>query len=282
MITTDIHLHSSFSGDSDEDMEKIINEALQRKMTHLCFTEHNDLDFPPAKKEPENVFLLDTDSYWTRFKQMKEKFSDKITLLFGVEWGLQPHLADALKSYVNQYSFDFVIGSEHTTNRKDPYYPEFYEGRSEYEAYAEYFEDIIANLDALENSKTNQGVKENLIDTFGHLDYVVRYGPNKNSEYSYSKYGDLIDEILKRLIERGIALEVNAGGYKYNLGEPNPAVSVIRRYRELKGEMITVGSDAHKADMLQYSFDKIHTLLLSEGFNYHTIFSGRKPIYLKL
>lgn len=282
MITTDIHLHSSNSGDSNEKMENIIEAALSKQMTHLCFTEHMDIDFPVSEKETENIFYLDTDSYFQKYLEMNEKYGSKITLLFGVEWGMQPHLAGKLPSYVNPYPFDFVIGSEHTTNRKDPYYPEFYNNRSEYEAYSEYFEDVVRNLDCLEKAKCTNQSKNNLIDTLGHLDYVVRYGPGKNSDYSYSKYGDFIDEILKRLIERGIALEINTGGYKYNLGDPNPSFEVIKRYRDLGGELITIGSDAHEAGILQYEFDKLSHLLIECGFKYHAIFKQRTPIFLAL
>lgn len=282
MITTDIHLHSSNSGDSDEKMEKHVEAALLKGMTHLCFTEHMDMDFPVSDKETENIFLLDTDSYYQNYLEIQEKYGSKITLLFGLEWGMQPHLSDKMYSYVNQYPFDYIIGSEHTTNRKDPYYPEYYNGRSEYEAYCEYFEDIVRNLDCLETTKNKNNSEKNMIDTLGHLDYVVRYGPCKNSDYSYSKYGDYIDEILKRLIDRGIAMEINTGGYKYNLKDPNPSFEVIKRYRELGGEMITIGSDAHSADMLQYEFVKLSQLLKNCGFKYHAIFKQRKPIFLEL
>lgn len=263
-------------------MDKIIEAALAKGMSHLCFTEHMDLDFPLSDNETKNIFLLDTDAYQAGIKSAKEMYSDKITLLFGVEWGMQPHLAEKLPSYVNQYGFDFIIGSEHTTNKKDPYYPKFYEGRSEYEAYCEYFEDIVTNLDRLEETKTSLQLTDNLISTLGHLDYVVRYGPNKNTKYSYSIYGDIIDVVLKRLIDRGIAMEINTGGYKYKLGDPNPSFEVIRRYKELGGELITIGSDAHEAKILQYEFDRVRELLVGCGYKYHAIFINRKPVLLNL
>ena len=100
-----------------------------------------------------------------------------------------------------------------------------------------YFESILENISAYDG-----------FDVYGHIDYVVRYGPNKNREYSYGRYKDILDEILKKLISMGKGIELNTGGYHYGLGEPNPCTAVIRRYRELGGEIITIGADAHTPD----------------------------------
>ena len=97
----------------------------------------------------------------------------------------------------------------------------------------EYFESILENISAYDG-----------FDVYGHIDYVVRYGPNRNREYSYGRYKDILDEILKKLISMGKGIELNTGGYHYGLGEPNPCTAVIRRYRELGGEIITIGADA--------------------------------------
>lgn len=270
MILADIHTHTSFSGDSDEPMENQIRAAIEKGLSFLCFTEHMDIDYPDCEDEAGNIFLLDTASYLTRFEELRNQYRNHtIQLLFGVELGLQPHLVQTHNDYIKQYPFDFIIGSEHITNKRDPYYPSFYEGRTEFEAYSEYFEDIIRNIDLFSD-----------FDTFGHLDYVVRYGPNTNKDYSYSKYGDYIDEILKRLINKGIGLEANTGGYKYGLGCPNPSKEILIRYRELGGELLTIGSDAHDTSRIAADFDKLESLLLECGYKYYTIFKNRKPEFI--
>jgi histidinol-phosphatase (PHP family) len=261
MILADIHTHTSFSTDSDEPMENMIEAAISRGLRFLCFTEHMDKDYPTA---PD--FFLDTDSYLEKFLEMKDKYREKITLLFGVELGLLPHLAKWHEDYIKKYPFDFIIGSEHNPKNVDPYYPEFFEGRSEEAAYTEYFEETVVNLKAFSD-----------FDSIGHMDYVVRYGPNKNKEYSYSKYSRYIDPILEFIIDKGIALEVNSGGYKAGLGEPNPCRDIIARYKELGGKLVTVGSDAHDPSRLCYEFDRIEKLLLDCGFTEYAVFTGRKP-----
>ena len=115
-------------------------------------------------------------------------------------------------------------------------------------------------------------------DVYGHIDYVVRYGPNKNQFYSYKKFSDIIDEILKKIISTGHGIEINTAGFKYRLGHPNPTEDIIKRYHELGGEIITIGSDGHKPEHLAYDFNKIPALLNSCGFDYYTVFEGRKPV----
>lgn len=274
MIQADIHTHSYFSTDSKEPTENMIKAAINKGLKYYCITEHMDMDFPKQPGSPENEFLLDGDAYYKEFFQLKEKYAKikpEFTLLFGVELGLQPHLADKHREFISKYPFDFIIGSEHTTNRKDPYYPEFYQGRSEKEAYMEYFEDIITNLNVFSD-----------IDSLGHLDYVVRYGPNRNRNYTYSEYSDCIDTILRILINKNIALEVNSSGYKYELGEPNPSKDVIVRYRELGGELITIGSDAHDSSRISKDFDRIALLLSQCGFAHYCVYQNRQPVFLEL
>ncbi len=82
-------------------------------------------------------------------------------------------------------------------------------------------------------------------DVLGHMDYIVRYGRHQAKEYNWKNCSDLIDEILRWLIEHGKGIEMNMAGFKYGLGFCHPYPEIIRRYRELGGEIITVDSDAH-------------------------------------
>ena len=135
----------------------------------------------------------------------------------------------------------------------------------------EYFESILENLAVFSE-----------MDVYGHIDYVVRYGPNQNREYSYGRYQDILDEILRTIISKGCGIELNTGGFHYGLGEPNPCRAVIRRYRQLGGEIITIGADAHGPDKIAYAFDKAADILADCGFTYYTIFKDRKPEFIKL
>ena len=112
--------------------------------------------------------------------------------------------------------------------------------------------------------------------------YVVRYGPTKNQNYSYQKHADIIDRILRTILESGKGIELNTSGFRSGLGQPNPCVDILKRYKELGGEIITVGSDAHKPEHVGADFDKACTILKDCGFQYYTIFEKRAPEFIRL
>ena len=270
-ICADFHMHTSYSGDSDTPMEQMIQQAISIGMKQICFTEHQDFDYPPTDEIPADYFLVNTDAYLYDLLRYKEKYASQIQVLFGIELGLQPHLMREHARYVKSFDFDFVIGSSHVCNGRDPYFPSFYEGRPEEEAYREYFESILENIKKFKN-----------FDVYGHLDYVVRYGPNKDAEYTYEKYQDIFDKILNLLLENEKGLEINTGGLKYGLRETNPTIAILKRYRQLGGEIITVGSDAHVPSYIGYEFDKASDILKECGFSYYTTFQNRLPEFHKL
>ena len=270
-ILTDFHMHSSFSGDSDTPMEEMIQKGIELGLTHMCFTEHNDFDFPVCDETPAGTFELNVDAYLYDLLKYREKYKNKINILFGIELGLQPHIIRQNSILAKSYDFDFIIGSSHICNQKDPYYPPFYEGRSEEEAYREYFESILENIKKFSN-----------FDVYGHLDYVVRYGPNKDQNYSYAKYQDIIDPILELLIDKSKGLEINTGGLKSGLKDLHPCTDILKRYRELGGEIITIGSDAHTPNVITNHFERAAEVLRECGFRYYTIFEKRIAEFKKL
>ena len=178
---------------------------------------------------------------------------------------------DKILELTEKYPFDFVIGSSHVMHGVDPYYPAYWENHTEEEGYQEYFESILENIAVFDG-----------FDVYGHIDYVVRYGPNKNASYSYQKYADIIDEILKALIIKGKGIEINTGGFKYGLGHPNPAEDIIKRYHELGGEIITIGADAHQPEHVAFDFEKVPSILKEAGFTHYTVFKNRKPEFIPI
>lgn len=268
-ITWDCHMHSSFSADSGTPAQEMICKAISLNMKGITFTEHLDPDYPDT---PDHLdFSLDLVAYRNNLSLLKEKYRHDLEILFGIELGLQPHLADYFQKLLKEIPFDFVIGSSHVVHGYDPYYPDYFKGRKESQCYMEYFESILENLSLYSD-----------FDVYGHIDYIVRYGPNQNREYSYGRYQDILDEILKKIISMGKGIELNTGGYHYGLGQPNPCSSIIKRYHELGGEIITIGADAHSPEKIAYAFNKAACVLTDCGFRYYTVFKERKPEFLKL
>ena len=142
----------------------------------------------------------------------------------------------------------------------DPYYTDFWKNRQDRDAFELYFKTLLEGL--LEFSQ---------IDTLGHLDYVVRYSPNRNSNYSPRDYQDVIDEILKFIIEKDIKLEINTSNLSKGFDFFNPHTDIIKRYKELGGKYVTLGSDAHKAEYIGYGFDKAYEIANSFDLKIFTL-----------
>ncbi|MCI8515089.1 MAG: histidinol-phosphatase HisJ family protein [Lachnospiraceae bacterium] len=263
----DCHLHSDFSSDSQTPVAEQIERAIALKIPQICLTDHHDLDMP----EDLMPFLLDTETYFHTLGELQKTYQGKIRIRIGVELGLQPHLGPDYQTYVKKYPFDYIIASTHLIHRMDPYYPSYFEMYTEKEAHRIYFEEVIKNLSVFSD-----------FDALGHLDYIVRYGPGKNSHYCWQDFDDQIDVILNFLLEHDIALECNTAGYKAELGHPNPTEGILMRYRELGGEKITLGSDAHFPEHVGFAFSSIGEVLKRCGFRYYTVYEERQPRFLPL
>ena len=164
-----------------------------------------------------------------------------------------------------------LIGSSHIINGNDPYYPEFWEGKSIKEAVMSYFEAILRNVTTYEN-----------YDVYGHLDYINRYSHYEDNSLEYKDYSDIIDEILKVLVSKGKGLDINTSGYRYGLGRTNPQLDIVKRFKELGGEIVTVGSDAHKPEDVGAYFAEAYAMLKEAGFKYTASFRNKKATMVKL
>ena len=137
MISADFHNHSDFSTDGTDRLEDMVRSAVEKGLKTICVTEHNDFDYPDGE------FLLDTDKYKAELFRVKQKFSDKIDVFFGAELGLMPHLGERLCDYVREWNFDFIIGSSHLVDGKDPYFPEYFGELGHKNGILRYFESIV-------------------------------------------------------------------------------------------------------------------------------------------
>lgn len=250
-MIADRHVHTGFSEDSSEDPKKSIEKAISLGMRDLYITDHYDMDFP------DGLFMFDPDEYFRVMNGLKEAYKDQIQLHIGVELGLKTGIASKLKEFIDKWPFEFVIGSIHLIDDMDPYERELFD-MDDAKFYKRYFDTALEAL---------RECRDVPIDTFGHLDYVVRYGYERDKVYSYEKYSDVIDEILKEIISRNIALEVNTAGIRKGLKFAHPYPDVLKRYRQLGGKKLTIGSDAHIAEDIGSDFDVICSCLKKLSFS---------------
>lgn len=265
----DAHIHCNYSGDSQASAKQMIEKAIQMGLPGICFTDHHDIDYPKLPEEPD--FLISFSSYFEELNRLQTAYLQKLPIHIGMELGLQPCVCEKNKEIAQSHPFDFIIGSVHVVNGVDPYYKTYYEGRSKKEAYEEYFMDTLENVKMFTN-----------FDVLGHMDYITRYCPSKDVSYRYLDYCDYIDAILTVLIERGQGIEVNTSSLRVGLLETHPQKAILKRYKELGGEILTIGSDAHCPKDLAFGFGQIPELLKNCGFEYYSIFKNRTAEFIKL
>lgn len=270
-MISDLHVHTYFSSDSTASVEEQIERAIDLGMQHIAITDHHDLDLPPGGR----TFLLgedgDTERYLRTMNEAKQTYADRIEVIVGVELGLQEHLGPTLDAYVREHSFDFIIGSTHRFDGRDTEEQSLYVGRSDEESCRLYFEAELENLRVTD-----------AYDIVGHLDFVLRDIPSRNKLFSYELHKDVLDEMLQLVIDEGKGIECNTTTLYRGYGEPGPDVSIIRRYRELGGEIITFGSDAHSAKNIGRAFKEAADIVRDCGFDHYCIYRERKPVFLPL
>ncbi len=264
LLFSDCHMHTSFSGDSETPPEEMIKRAIDLGLPHICITDHEDHEYAYEGVE----FTFDTKEYFRVLQDLREKYKSRISIGIGVEIGLEPQWGPYYDNYVKSEAFDFVIGSVHLIGGADPYDGTIFENKRDEEVYRQTFIETLKDIQVTHD-----------FDVLGHMDYVVRYGANREQDYSYKKFADEIEEILKFLIHQGKGLELNTAGFKYGLPFAHPLPDILKRYRELGGEIITIGADAHKPDHIAYDFQKVKGILQDCGFKYYTEFWERKPVF---
>ena len=203
-------------------------------------------------------------------ERKRRKNPYKIKIKKGIELGLQPHLIDRYSNEMKNNQFDFIICSQHAIDKNDLYYDEYFKDKTQqksYEIYYKTFYDIVKNFDDY--------------SVLGHLDLIKRYGPYENS-LGDSLFMDIIEAILKEVISKNKGIEINTSCFRYELPDLTPSRRIISLYKDLGGEIITTGSDAHCPSFITCKFDYIQSYLKDMGFKYICTFDNLKPNFIKL
>jgi histidinol-phosphatase (PHP family) len=259
----DLHVHTDFSPDSSMTMLQAAQAAAAAGLQGIGFADHLDLDYPYS----EWVTGFDLARYRESFEEVRGQAG--IAVYLGVEMGLQPCTHGQCSAVVAGGMFDYVIASMHVFRGEDPFYSGFYE---KYTREAGIQLMLSATLECL------QGYEE--YDILGHLDYALTFREGA-SALDYAEAPDLVDQLLAHLVRQGKSLEVNASGLR-RAGSTLPSFSVLKRYRELGGERVSLGSDAHMPGHIGWKFPETLAMLKSLGFRHTVVFRDRKPSFIPI
>lgn len=277
LYAIDYHIHTRYSSDSTEEPEAVIKHALAKGLDEICFTDHMDLDYPSSPDYQDPAFVFDAVTYYKELSALRQKYTNQnLHIRIGMELGLMPYLASRNQALLknasdNGVELDYIIGSTHLLHGLDPYYEDYWKNRRPDDVVDDYFTETLLNIKTFSD-----------FSVYGHLDYITRYVPDKNYQFDYHIHDTKIDAILTSLISKGIGIEVNYSNINKGLTNPNPSKPIIKRYKHLGGEIITMGSDAHSADNVGRQSAVITELIKECGFDYISVFDKRKNTMVKI
>lgn len=267
MFINDYHIHSEFSGDSNQNMRDIFEKAISLGLDEIAITDHLEYDIEGMTEK----WILNLDKYTKTVLEYQDEYRGKLDIKLGVEVGVQPHTREHLEEQIKKYPFDFVIASTHAINRCDLAWGELQKTRNKEELQRFYFETVLDNVKKYEQ-----------FSVYGHMDFVTRYGGPEYRGMDYHMHKDIIDEILRTLIHKGKGIEINTSGYRYKENRFYPCTDIVKRYFELGGEIITIGSDSHIKEYLTLDFDVAYEFLKSIGVSYICGFDKMKPVFKRI
>lgn len=280
-ITADCHVHSGFSHDVKsgypDNVAALCESAIAKGLSYLAVTDHFDIDFQLAGIDPLFAFSEARDA----LLNAREHYRDRLYLALGIEYGQPYTYPEKFPGYLSDIPYDIVLGSVHSANAFDglvhlPYRTMTEEERETLaERYLDAYEKLVTLDDAMEAPAK--------IDVYAHPTLLCRYFYKHGIAYPYETWEERMRSLFAHIIAKGKGIEFNvsclrAGG---ELSDPSP-VAALHWYKDCGGEIVTVGSDAHRPEDIASGFGDAAEILRSLGFRYYTVYKERKPVFYTL
>jgi histidinol-phosphatase (PHP family) len=268
-LPLDAHLHTDQSPDSSVAIDVYAALAVERGIAEIAITDHVDFDprdpaFEYSRHEDRERVVRGAAEHWAR---------EGVVIRFGAELTYNRRWEADVRAHLARYRYDYTIGSVHDWP-ESPYWPSrirsWVTARSLDEVVAPYYAEIIA------------AARSGLFDTIGHLDVVKRYLHPYVTAADLATRADLVEPALEAIIESNVSLEVNSSGFRYPGAETYPSATVVARYRELGGQRVVVGSDAHSRGSFAHRLAEAYRHLDAAGFEEMTFRRGAEPVRIEL
>ena len=264
MIPHDYHIHSNFSEDATSSPEEICRQAIKLGIHEIGFTEHWDVG--PYEKNPR---FFQPEPWYAEIERLRDLFATQLTIRTGIEVA-EPHLypqtaGDVLK----RAPFDYVLGSVHFVGPNFMFDEAYFRSLAADDVYRAYFTEVESLLQTAE------------IDILAHLDLPVRTA-KPIFGYDPPRYENQIRRILQMVIDRKLALDVNAAGLRKASQNLMPDPLIIKWYSEMGGRRVTLGSDAHVASQVGLHLDVALEAIKEAGITHVTQFEQRQARLLLL
>jgi histidinol-phosphatase (PHP family) len=263
-LPLDAHLHTDRSSDADVPIDVYAALAVEHGIAELAITDHIDFDPRWPNFEP------DTGERERTVREAAERWGPRgVAIRFGLEVSYESRREQEIRDHLGRHAYDFVIGSVHVTTAS-PYYVSrvaaWAEGKSLPAIVAPYFSEVEA------------AVRSGLFDALGHIDVVKRYVMPHVMPADFAAAPELYEPILRALVDTGTALEVNTSGLRQRSREAYPPPAIVAMFRELGGERVTAGSDAHHANWFGLGLEEGYRAIADAGFEHLAFRRGRDRV----
>jgi len=267
-LPLDAHLHTDRSADSDVPIDAYAVAAIERGIPEIAITDHIDFD----RRLPN--FRPDTAERERLVQEAAERWAPHgLAIRFGLEVTYESIREDEIREHLARWPYDFVIGSVHV-GPDSPYHVtrvgRWVADRTFDEVVAPYFAEVEA------------AARSGLFDALGHLDFVKRYVAGHLGPADFADRLDLYEPILRALVDTGTALEVNTSGLRQAPRETYPGPAVVARFRELGGERVSAGSDAHRREWFAHGLEEGYRVAADGGFEELFFRRGGRPVAVAL
>jgi histidinol-phosphatase (PHP family) len=268
----DLHVHSSCSADGVSSIGDHARRAEALGLAEVGFCEHADFD--PRDRGYDS---LDLTRYDREFAAAQATVSG-VRLRQGVEITYQAEREGEIRAWLAAHPWDYVVASIHLVDYADGWaiisepraMEAYFTTHSQRQAYVPYFEEVL------------RAVRSGLADVLGHFDLVKRYGVRRYGPFDPLAFEEEVRAVLRAAVEEGVALEINTSGLRQSPREPYPGLVVLRWYRQLGGELLTVGSDAHHSDDLGAGVAEALAVARAAGFRAIATFARQRVHWLDL
>lgn len=266
-IPCDLHTHSSLSFDADDAPEEMIKRAIALGMDFYALTDHVEVN---KFTDPEYNCDKTVSGAAAALPALREKYADRIGFIYGVELGQPLHDLALTEKILAENDYDYIIGSCHMIRGYDDFYFLDYAKNDPVFLLDVYFEELL------------EMAEWNGFDILAHLTYPLRYITERDGvSVDMTRYDDVIDEIFRTIIANGKGIEINSSGVKKS-GIMHPGIRYIKRYRELGGTVLSIGSDAHCTENLGGGIPEAARAAKEAGFDEITCFRKRKQHRVKI
>ena len=265
MVIADMHTHCEASEDSETPISQLCETAFQKGIAMLAVTDHVEL-----VEYRQGGYDRAAEESWAFME--RAVVPRTVRLLRGIELGEPCYDTVLADNVLAAHPYDFVLASQHRLSDELPdYYFIDYSGWTD-KAVTREMERYFAELLRV--------VRWNGFDSLAHLTYPFRYLPEKWRNGDYTPWRGVLDEMLGFLAENGKALEINTSGIRKGQGMTSPDLPLIKRFYELGGKYITIGSDAHRPHEVGADLEVAASLAKEAGFTHYTVYFDRQPSQL--